>query len=59
MIKKYVKLLLKRKVNFNLIIIFRRSLELFEPQLCEVSIAEGRDESRTVAQCLAVMNEKK
>ncbi|KAI2807748.1 AT-rich interactive domain-containing protein 2 [Blomia tropicalis] len=39
--------------------LIKKSLELFEPQLCEVSIAEGRDESRTVAQCLAVMNEKK
>nr|XP_027204337.1 uncharacterized protein LOC113798053 [Dermatophagoides pteronyssinus] len=37
----------------------KKSLELFESLLCEISAAEDRDESRTIAQCLAVLNEHK
>ena len=55
-VNSYKKLL--TKINFALLFP-NRSLELFESQLCEISISEGRDESRTVAQCLAIMNERK
>ncbi|UXI16063.1 hypothetical protein NH340_JMT02006 [Sarcoptes scabiei] len=39
--------------------IFKKSLELFEQQLCEISVADDRDESKTIAQCLAVINENR
>lgn len=47
------------KCNLKLLFEKNRSLEVFESKLCEISSAEGRDESRTIAQCLGFLNDNR